>query len=397
VNLHLPLAEVDFIWWWLAPWSLVLFLGACAGHIAVQVYLLNWYLGWPSSRLLSRIIRKLNTVLVFGGPVLFWWAFARGLGGHLDSFGDGLLLGYTIFCWGAGFVIAPVLAVLYWLRRRNNVLITNHSEVVDIAKEFGYKPFGRGRHLYTAHLPGNEIFQVEFAERHLRIPGLPEVWEGLTILHLSDLHFRGIPDRNFFQKVMERCAAWQPELLALTGDIVDSKRHHRWVVPVLGRLRWQIEAFAILGNHDQWYDAPLVRRRLRKLRMHVLGNGWESALVRGQPMTIIGHEGPWFTPSPDLTGCPEGFRLLLSHTPDNIAWARRHRVNLMLSGHNHGGQIRFPLIGSVYVPSRYGRRYDCGLFAEGPTVLHVSRGLGGQHPVRFRCRPEVTLLVLHQA
>ena len=55
----------------------------------------------------------------------------------------------------------------------------------------------------------------------------------------------------------------------------------------------------------------------------------------------------------------------------------------MLSGHVHGGQIRLPLIGSMLVPSRYGRRYDCGVFDEPPTLLHVSRGLGGEHPLRF--------------
>jgi predicted MPP superfamily phosphohydrolase len=66
----------------------------------------------------------------------------------------------------------------------------------------------------------------------------------------------------------------------------------------------------------------------------------------------------------------------------------------MLAGHNHGGQIRFPLLGSVFVPSRYGRRYDCGTFQEQPTVLHVCRGLAGQHPLRYNCRPEVTKIVL---
>ena len=66
----------------------------------------------------------------------------------------------------------------------------------------------------------------------------------------------------------------------------------------------------------------------------------------------------------------------------------------MLAGHVHGGQIRFPVVGSVFVPSRYSRRYDCGTFDEPPTLLHVSRGLGGQHPLRYNCRPEVTLLVL---
>jgi len=74
--------------------------------------------------------------------------------------------------------------------------------------------------------------------------------------------------------------------------------------------------------------------------------------------------------------------------------ARRAGIDLMLSGHVHGGQIRFPVIGSVLVPSIYGRRYDCGLFHEAPTVLHVSRGLSGDQPLRFGCKPEATLLTL---
>jgi uncharacterized protein len=69
----------------------------------------------------------------------------------------------------------------------------------------------------------------------------------------------------------------------------------------------------------------------------------------------------------------------------------------MLAGHVHGGQIRLPLIGSLFVPSRYSRKYDCGTFFKDPTVMHVSRGLAGQHPLRFHCRPEVTRVVLQRA
>jgi predicted MPP superfamily phosphohydrolase len=66
----------------------------------------------------------------------------------------------------------------------------------------------------------------------------------------------------------------------------------------------------------------------------------------------------------------------------------------MLAGHNHGGQIRLPVIGSIFVPSRYSRKYDCGTFHEPPTLLHVNRGLGGQQPLRYYCRPEVTRIML---
>jgi predicted MPP superfamily phosphohydrolase len=240
------------------------------------------------------------------------------------------------------------------------------------------------------------VFQVDFVDKTLALPRLPAAWDGLTILHLTDLHFCGTPDRDFYQYVADRCLSMGvPDLIALTGDVVDSSWHHRWIVPVLGRLRWNIGAFAILGNHDAWRDTVLIRRRLRRVRFDVLGNSWRQLDVRGRPLIVIGHEGPWFTPIPDLSACPdEPFRLLLSHTPDNLAWARRRHVDLMLAGHVHGGQIRLPLIGSLFVPSRHSRKYDCGTFFQEPTVMHVSRGLAGQHPLRFHCRPEVTRIVL---
>src|SRR4029453_10627168 len=122
-------------------------------------------------------------------------------------------------------------------------------------KELGYWPEGRGKHARLTRLPFNRCFQVEFRRLTLKLPQLPEAWEGLTILHLTDLHLRGTPDRRFYQWVMERALGeGVPDLIALTGDVVDSGWHHRWIVPVLGRLRWSLVAFAILGNHDVWRD-----------------------------------------------------------------------------------------------------------------------------------------------
>jgi predicted MPP superfamily phosphohydrolase len=165
----------------------------------------------------------------------------------------------------------------------------------------------------------------------------------------------------------------------------------------LGLLRWRVAAIAILGNHDHRYDPEPIRHELRALGMHVPGNSWMQLEVRGEPLVVIGHEGPWLLPEPDLSGCPEGpFRLCLSHTPDNIAWARRQGVDLMLSGHLHGGQIRLPPFGAILLPSRHGRRYDVGTFEAGPVLLHVSRGISGEHPVRYNCKPEVTLLTLRK-
>jgi predicted MPP superfamily phosphohydrolase len=357
---------------------------------------LNCLYGTALPHKLLSITRKLDGLVVLAGPVVFWFAFGLHLeGGTAASDHHPLVWAYFMVCWVLGLGVFPLVTVLRLARRTPAALLKNDTLTVDVAKELGYKPAGTGKHRRLACLPFNQVFQVDFTERTLWLPRLPAAWDGLKVLHLSDLHLCGTPDRAFYSHVMDRCRAWDPDLVALTGDVVDSDKHHRWIIPVLGRLRWRVAAFAILGNHDSWRDVPVIRRRLRRVGMHVLGNGWERIEVRGEPLVVIGHEGPWFKPAPDLSACPpDGFRLCLSHTPDNIRWARRHGIDLVLAGHVHGGQIRFPLVGSVFVPSRYSRRYDCGTFAEAPAVMHVSRGLAGQHPLRYNCRPEVTLLVL---
>ena len=94
------------------------------------------------------------------------------------------------------------------------------------------------------------------------------------------------------------------------------------------------------------------------------------------------------------TAPPAAFRFLLSHTPDNLSSARRDRVDLMLAGHTHGGQVRLPWIGPVYAPSRHGVKYASGTFWCDPTLLYVTRGIAGRHPWRWNCPPEVTQLTL---
>jgi predicted MPP superfamily phosphohydrolase len=380
---------------------LLLFAGACLGHLTVAVASHNWCYGLALPKRVGDLFHLLHALLFLAWPVLLY----RTCGGDVRRLfgpasaeppGVALVAAYVVLCWVLGFVVFPAVT-LRRLARREPAL-EGRSEVLDGARELGYLPVGTSRERWLARLPGNQVFQVELAERTLCLPRLPAAWDGLTILHLSDLHLKGTPDRDWFRLVLDRCNRWEADLVAVTGDLADSIHHQRWIVPVLGRLRWRVAALAILGNHDYYYDPPFIRRRLCRLGMHVLSNTWRQLEVRGEPLVVVGHEGPWLKPAPDLAGCPDGpFRLCLSHTPDNIRWARRSGVDLMLSGHVHGGQIRLPWVGSVLVPSRYGRRYDCGTFDEPPTLLHVSRGLSGDHPLRYGCRPEVTRLILRRA
>jgi len=380
----------------------LMLLGACVGHGFMMIVGLNVLYAWPLPHRMLKYTRKVDLLIIFAGPVVFAWALDIWDTQQLAWDPHALrsyLAPYTLCCVVVGCLVAPICEVFYLLRRTAPQQTSARGEVHDVTRHLGFAPAGKGKDAAACGLPFNRIFQVEFTEKTLALPQLPEAWDGLTILHLSDLHFCGTPDRIFYQMVMERCLeSGAPDLIAMTGDVVDTDWHHRWIVPVLGRLRCNIAAYGILGNHDSWRDHVQVRRRLRRIGFRVLGNSWELLDVRGVPMAVIGHEGPWFRPAPDLSECPSDFfRLCLSHTPDNIAWARRHRIDLVLAGHVHGGQIRLPLLGSVFVPSRYSRQYDGGTYNRPPTVMHVSRGLAGQHPLRFFCYPEVTRITLRKA
>ncbi|HJZ94147.1 MAG TPA: metallophosphoesterase [Gemmataceae bacterium] len=379
--------------------SILLFLAAWIGHGYVLMLTLNVIYSRPFHRKFLKALRLVCGLLLVGGPPLF----ATLVGFDLIALGqralaDGSYLIPTAYAWICvllGGIAFPAVTVYRLLRGNPKIVRDERTETVDVAKELGGRPVGDGKHRHLARKAFLDLFNVEFTTLTLAVPGLPATWDGLSILHLSDFHFFGTPGRDYFEFVVRRCMAdGVPDVLVLSGDFIDDDRYLDWIEPVFGPLRWNAAAFAILGNHDWWQDFDAIRERLAGLNLRVISNRWEAVDVRGERLVAIGHEGPWFRPAPDLAGCPDGFWLLVSHTPDNIGWARQHDCRLMLSGHNHGGQIRVPIFGSLFVPSRYSRRYDAGTFHEPPTILHVTRGLSGKEPLRLLCRPQVSRLVL---
>ena len=88
------------------------------------------------------------------------------------------------------------------------------------------------------------------------------------------------------------------------------------------------------------------------------------------------------------------FRVLMSHSPDQVNWAKPYQFDLMFAGHTHGGQIRLPLVGPLVAPSRFGVKYCAGTFQIGPMLMHVSRGLSGEDMIRINCPPELGLFTL---
>jgi predicted MPP superfamily phosphohydrolase len=296
-----------------------------------------------------------------------------------------------------GLFYFPYVWFTYCYRQPPEVLKKSSSDVHDVTRSLGCKPVGTGRRGWKAHLPFNQAFEIELNEKELLLPRLPAAWDGLRVLHITDLHFFGRPSKAFFERVFHLCAQRPCDVLVLTGDLVDSDNHYEWL-RLLGLLKPTHCALAIRGNHDAKYDYEKVNTILAELGYHVLGGQSKVITLKGEPLLIAGNEAPWLLPIPDVSAheALNCFRLALIHSPDQFRWAVQQRFDLVLAGHNHGGQIRIPAFGSVFVPSKTGRRYDRGLFQEGSSVLHVSRGVSGGHPVRYFCRPEVTWLTLRR-
>ncbi len=272
------------------------------------------------------------------------------------------------------------------------------ASVVDVEEALGKPPVGDGPFEFMTKVPLNECFTVEFNEREFTLNRLPPEWDGLRILHLTDLHFIGNIDLPFYEFVFDEITKFEFDMVCFTGDLLDGNEFAEWIPSTIGRLNAPLGKFFILGNHD-WY------LNTTSIRDVMIAHGWRDMAgslqvldTMGPPLAIGGDERPWMGRPPNFHAGPgEAFRLLLSHTPDNFSWARRVGVDLMLTGHNHGGQVVLPVIGPVYSPSLHGVRFAGGLFYSSPTLLYVSRGLGGRHPLRINARPEISILTLKSA
>ena len=118
---------------------------------------------------------------------------------------------------------------------------------------------------------------------------------------------------------------------------------------------------------------------------------------RGAAVFLGGNERPWIEPARmAFSNRPpvDGLRIVLAHSPDQLDWARRHNADLLLFGDTHGGQIRIPPLGAIFSPTLRGVRYISGVYHVSPTILHVSRGISGDMPVRWNCPPEIAHLTL---
>jgi predicted MPP superfamily phosphohydrolase len=332
----------------------------------------------------------------------FWISSALMLWGHLHSpwwTWAWPLRGYAALCTFSGLVVWPISTLAMALRRRPEGISPDAPvRELDLAGPDGRDELiGEGPGAWLLRIPGNESFRLRLREWDVAIPGLPASLDGLRIVQLTDLHMARCFRPAFFERVVDACRGWEADLLVLTGDIIEDDEVVAWIEPLLAPLEARLAKYAILGNHDEDHGPSAILDELARAGFETLEGSWTSLDADGATIAIGGTSAPW-GPDVDPAAMPEAdFRILLSHSPDRFYRAEKWGIDLMLSGHNHGGQIRLPGVGAVFMPSVYSRRFDRGFFRRGRTLMYASDGVAGMHPVRYGCPPEITRFVLRPA
>ena len=219
---------------------------------------------------------------------------------------------------------------------------------------------------------------------------------------ISDIHVAG-PDMppERLGRIVDQIDAHRPDVVLIAGDLVSEKRvatrlysMAEAIAPLAG-LKARFGTYAVLGNHDHWYDPAGARAALAAAGIRLLDN----EAVEAGPLAIGGLDDD-YTGRDNLPrtlarqAALSGARILLSHSPDPFPELPR-QVSLMVAGHTHCGQIAPPLIGPILTMSRHGKRYACGLVRENGKVLVVSAGLGTSGlPLRLGAVPDIWLLHL---
>ncbi|MFN2237564.1 MAG: metallophosphoesterase [Anaerolineales bacterium] len=250
---------------------------------------------------------------------------------------------------------------------------------------------------------GNEVNEPVIENIDIPIRGLPSALEGFRIVQISDIHYYPFTKLELVDRAVKMANELQPDLVLLTGDYVWHEVEHIFdLMPSIARLTARYGVFANLGNHDLWTDVNVITLAFKEIGMPLLVNQGLTIPVGSDHLYLAGLDDGW-SGKPDLSAAmqdwPDGApTVLLMHEPDLAdRYSQDSRINLQLSGHSHGGQIRFPLMGALIYPY-LSWKYPIGLYNINGMWLYTNRGLGTTNiPLRVNCAPEITELTLVSA
>ena len=281
---------------------------------------------------------------------------------------------------GAGWLIIAASAGIFWIVDRIRVL------------SIGAIPIEGVRTLESTVTP----FDLEITRHEVFIDALPPELDGYRIAFLSDTHV--IPSRrDYFRDVVAQTRALDPDLILLGGDLVTWRRHIAVMsATLLDGLAARDGVYAVLGNHDYWSGAAEVIAALQARGIEMLTNRGIDVRRGEAKLTVAGIDEVYRgRPDPDAAlRAAAKVRVVVSHHPDIIDELEYQRIDLLLCGHTHGGQIRIPFFGPLFVPSVHEGLYVSGFHRVRDVLMYVGRGIGGVPPIRVMCKAELPSFVL---
>ena len=235
----------------------------------------------------------------------------------------------------------------------------------------------------------------------ISVSHLPPSFSGFRIVQLTDLHYGFLMPLSIIQKVIERVNQIPRDLVVCTGDYVhknNTPTQVDTVWPVLSQLTAPEGVFSVLGNHDHWADTERSLYWLAQSGQDI-SHKVKAIERNGEKLWLAGAGDLWedhHNLDDLLKGIPaDDCRIVLAHNPDSANTDYASRIDLMLSGHTHGGQVHIPFLGSPVLPVK-NKNYDFGLKKSlRGTPVFISRGIGwAVYPIRFNCYPEISVLEL---
>ncbi|KTD84064.1 metallophosphoesterase [Paenibacillus etheri] len=246
-----------------------------------------------------------------------------------------------------------------------------------------------------------EPYWLEVKYIDIKLPLLPPTFDRFRIVHFSDLHLGVYTKSEALIELVQQIQHAGPDLICFTGDLLDhSVDYISEAVDLCSQLRAPFGQYAVLGNHDAFGTRKAVTKGLAQSGFHVLHNEHIVLKKDAEALYLAGVDDPWVGKADihqALRHIPDkACTLLLAHEPDFADEYSHLPIDLQLSGHSHGGQVRLPLVGALYTPP-YGSKYSSGLYQLPDSRLQVytTHGIGvTRMPIRFNCRPEVTVITL---
>jgi predicted MPP superfamily phosphohydrolase len=242
-----------------------------------------------------------------------------------------------------------------------------------------------------------EVHSVVVKRYKITIKNLPSAFNGFTILHLTDLHSKEYGNNQ--QDIIGLINRENYDAVAVTGDLVDAgKPTTDPAIKLLSRLKKK-PIYFVPGNHD-WWSNLIIIKPLLDMGVRVLQNTHEKLTIDGQHVWIVGVDDPYLEKDmieTALKGIGDAApKLLLAHAPNIYPSAIGEKIDLVMVGHTHGGQVRLPLVGGLIVPGQgLFPKWDYGLYNSESTSMIINGGLGESVlPLRFYNRPEIVLITL---